>query len=37
MNKEEFDCLNTLSVKVINNIFTPNKVKEFKCLLTFWN
>jgi len=37
MEKEDFERLNTLSEKAINDIATPNELKEFSQLLTTWN
>mgnify|MGYP005988158201 CR=1 FL=1 len=37
MKQEEFDRLNTLSEKAINNILSPIELNEFKHLVTIWN
>ena len=37
MKKEDFERLNMLSEKAINDIATPNELKEFSQLLTTWN
>ena len=37
MDEEEFDRLNTLSEKAMNDIATPNELKEFSQLLNSWN
>ncbi len=37
MKSEEFERLNTLSEKAINDIVTPNELKEFNQLLTAWS
>ncbi|MDX2368913.1 MAG: hypothetical protein QNK36_10990 [Colwellia sp.] len=37
MKKEEFERLNTLSEKAMENIATPNEIEEFNKLFTVWN
>jgi hypothetical protein len=37
MEKEEFERLNTLSEKAINDTATPNELEEFNQLLIAWN
>ncbi len=37
MEKVDFERLNTLSEKAMNDIATPHELKEFSQLLTTWN
>jgi hypothetical protein len=37
MKTEEFERLNTLSEKAMNDIATPHELEEFKQLLITWN
>lgn len=37
METDDFERLNTLSEKAMNDIATPNELKEFSQLLTTWN
>lgn len=37
MKTEEFERLNALSEKAMDNIATPNELEEFKQLLMTWN
>jgi hypothetical protein len=37
MEKEDFERLNTLSQKAINDTVTTTELEEFKRLLTIWN
>ena len=37
MNQDEFERLNRLSEKVINETVTPHEMKEFFQLLNDWN
>jgi len=37
METEQFERLNVLSIKAINDTATPNELEEFKQLLTAWN
>jgi hypothetical protein len=37
MNKEQFERLNALSEKAINDCITPIELEEFNKLLTSWN
>ncbi|MFT5852497.1 MAG: hypothetical protein ACI87J_002475 [Colwellia sp.] len=37
MNREEFEYLNTLSIKGIKDTLTSSELNEFKRLLTLWN
>lgn len=37
MKSEEFERLNTLSEKAMNDIVTPNELKEFNLLLSAWS
>jgi len=37
MEKEDFERLNILTEKAMNDIATPNELKEFSQLLTTWN
>lgn len=37
MNHDEFERLNHLSAKALNETATPNEMKEFSQLLNDWN
>lgn len=37
MNHDEIERLDSLSEKAINNIATPNEIREFSKLLEQWN
>lgn len=37
MKKEDFERLNMLSEKAINDIVSPNELEEFNQLLNVWN
>lgn len=37
MKTEEYERLNSLSEKAINETLTPSELNEFKLLLTIWN
>ena len=37
MEADDFERLNTLSEKAMNDIVTPNELKEFSQLLSTWN
>ena len=37
MDTEQYERLNALSLKAINDTATPNELEEFKQLLNAWN